>query len=269
MRHTTAVLVLLVCGALCAAAPEASAELSLTLSTHKAEFALGEPIVVEATLRCSNAPARISGRLDPGYTYTSYFVRGPDGKEQLFEPLAHIESVPTERTLQPGESLQASAKLFFGARGWTFGIPGGYQVRAVFLGAIQPPGDVSSNLLSLTVRAPASTDEQEQARLIMGEEQGKFLIWEGGDHLTQGVQALTTLADRYPDSPHGSYANFALGISYSRPFKNFKTNVFRPANLELARTHLGKVRLPLLAPSLRTRLQQLTPALRLQLPGTQ
>jgi len=243
----------------------ASAELSLTLSSHKSSFALGEPIIVDVELKCLGGTARVLGELDPKYHTLIFFVRGPAGGEEAFIPLVLAEALGTETTLGPGESLKESAKLFFGGRGWTFPSPGNYQIRAVFEGVIGAPGPLSSNVLALEVRAPANTAEQEQARLIMGREQGKFLIYEGGDHLTQGIQALRALVSRYPRSPHAAYANFALGMAYSKPFKNFKTGVLRPANPVLARNYLNKVRVGLIAPSLRMRLQQLAPLLNLNL----
>ena len=48
--------------------------------------------------------------------------------------------------------------------------------------------------------APENDQEKDQVNLIMGDEQGKLLLFEGGDHLSTGMQNLTQLTNKYPQS---------------------------------------------------------------------
>ncbi|MGC2571708.1 MAG: hypothetical protein WA364_09375, partial [Candidatus Nitrosopolaris sp.] len=90
----------------------------------------------------------------------------------------------------------------------------------------------------LDIKAPTTKEEKDQVGLIMGDEQGIFLLLEGGDHLTKGIDNLGQLVNNYPESGLAKYANFALGISSSVDFADFSKMKVRPANTEKSVSHL-------------------------------
>jgi hypothetical protein len=85
----------------------------------------------------------------------------------------------------------------------------------------------------------------------MGDEQGKLLLFEGGDHLSTGMQNLTQLTNKYPQSDLAAYANFAIGMNWSRDFKNFHKKELRPANTEKSASHLENAKTKLLTMRIR------------------
>jgi len=50
------------------------------------------------------------------------------------------------------------------------------------------------------------------------------LLFEGGDHLVNGIKNITELAEKYPNTVLGAYANASLGIHLSKDFKDLVQN---------------------------------------------
>ena len=71
----------------------------------------------------------------------------------------------------------------------------------------------------------------------MGDEQGRFLLFEGGDHLTSGMQKLAELATKYPESDLAKYANFSLGIRHLTEFADFTKKQVRQPDTKKSMSH--------------------------------
>ena len=65
-----------------------------------------------------------------------------------------------------------------------------------------------------------------------------LFLFEGGDHLTEGIRKVTELAQRFPNSILGGYANAIIGLYWSEEFKDYKNNRLRAPNPEMANTFL-------------------------------
>jgi hypothetical protein len=214
---------------LTAAAP--AQNLRLSLEVDRAEFALGEPVVVYAALRNEGgAPVQASPHLEPDYGYVTYFVAAEGGAEAAFTPWALKEPAVELETLAPGAEVKRAAKIFFGGSGWTFRQPGRFNVKAVY------EGGITSNTLALTVTAPADRAGREAADLLLGsDEAGKFLLFEGGDHLREGRRRVEHVAEKLSASPHAAYAAAALAESLLRDFADFTRGELRKADPQRAR----------------------------------
>ena len=76
----------------------------------------------------------------------------------------------------------------------------------------------------------------------MGKEQGKFLLFECGDHLTEGISSLQKLVDKHPQSLLANYANFALGKNFAIDFADFQKGKVRKAEPDKSMSHLTKIK---------------------------
>jgi len=217
--------------------PEMQGGLSLEISTDRSEFVLGEPVVLYVTLKnAGSGPVQVMPRLEPDYQFVEYFVKGPDGAESVFLPWAYKDYVGAQTTLQPGDSISGVAKIFYGGNGWTFKVPGTYRLRAVY------ENSASSQEISINVKAPTDDAGQRSSQIFLSsDEVGKFLLFEGGDHLQDGISKLKTVADQMPGTPHAFYANYALGVNMMRDFANFQTNSLRAADPQMAVSYLQKI----------------------------
>jgi hypothetical protein len=205
----------------------------------KKEYLPGQPSMAYLTMTNNGSkPVSIIDRLDPRYDVIKFYIK-KDDKESLFVPYTFIEFIPEEKTLNPGESIHARAKIFYGSNGYTFPEPGSYKVRASYHGITHGFGEiVDSNTTDVIIRPPKDKEEEEQVKLIKGDQQALFFLFEGGDNLTDGINQLTKLAKEYPNSTLGSYANTVLGLQWSREFKDIKNKRVREANHEKASSFL-------------------------------
>jgi tetratricopeptide repeat protein len=216
-------------------------ELDFQIQMGKEDYLSGQPSI--SYLKLTNVGSEnlsLIEKLTPEYNIVKFYIKKEgEGEEVRFIPYVFYEFMPEKTTLKPDESIYGRAKIFYGTNGYTFPKPGTYKVRSEYHGLEEGMGRIiNSNTIDVTIRKPKNKEEEEQVKLIKGKEQALFLLFEGGDHLTEGINQLTKLAQQYPQSILGSYANAVLGLHWSREFKDFKTNQVRKPNYEMARSFL-------------------------------
>jgi len=213
-------------------------EIQLKLHTDKTEYLLGEPVVAYIEVSNIGTQSRsLSNQLDPEYEIVKFFIKNGD-KENLFRPSVVLDSLFRTSLIKPGDSMNAAAKIFYGGKGWTFNSTGKYQIRATYHGLVDISNEVQSNIAEVNIRSPMNVEEKEQVNLIMGAEQGLFLLFEQGDHLINGMNSLAKLTDKFPQSDLAGYANLALGKNYSTDFKDFQKGRVRKAEINKSIAHL-------------------------------
>jgi hypothetical protein len=144
-------------------------------------------------------------------------------------------------TLKPGEVTADVVPIFYGARGWTFPEPGAYTITAGF----KPIGKKQAMNMAKPLTLTVGTDTAGSLVVkegLTGEEAGKFLLWQSGDHLRKGIELLENITEKYPDSIISDYAGFALGKSLNRHFKDFSTKKIRLPDYKKSLEYLQKVR---------------------------
>jgi hypothetical protein len=213
----------------------AAAQLELSLISPQEQFVLGEPVTVRARLaNTGDEPIQVPRNLEPEYGAVVYQIAGPETKQ--FSPWALKEPAEPFTMLAPGQVIDQEIDLFYGGAGWTFQEPGIYQITASY-------ADIASSApLPVNIRVPASDAERDAAaRLLSSDEAGRFLLFRGGEHLTEGISVLEALAQTAPQTPHAAYANVALGINQLRPARDFAKGTVRQADPQAAATRLNSV----------------------------
>jgi|SRR5215216_67462 len=213
------------------------------LSMGKTEYLLGEPVIAYLELSNSGSqPIPVIDQLDPKLGIVKFYIKSGI-EETFFRPYVVADSMPRKYILKPGESVSGAAKIFYGSKGWSFKSSGKYQIRATYNGLVDHPDEeLASNVFEVNIRAPRNEQEKEQVSLIMGDEQALFLLFEAGDHLSNGIRNLMQLTSKYPQSDLAGYANFALGMNYSKDFKDFQRGLVRKADAERSLMHLKSVK---------------------------
>jgi hypothetical protein len=219
-------------------------KIDLKLSTDKLEYLLGEPVIAYIQIINSGSePISIIAQIDPKYDYLNFYIKKEISKEILFVPYVVADSIIQTSILEPGKSITKDIKIFYGGNGWTFESAGKYQIRCVYKGTTENLGEsIGSNVVEINVLPTKSEQEKEQVNLMMGEEQGKFLLFESGDHLTYGISSLLELINKFPESQLANYANFALGKNFAIDFKDFQKGRIRKAEIEKSIEHLNKTK---------------------------
>lgn len=217
----------------------AAESVELTISSDKTEFALGEPVILYVSLKnTGNTSVTLLKILEPEGSFVDYMIKAPGGNYRSFVPWMHKDYDSPGVALSPGQAVNGEAKIFFGGEGWVFTKPGRYEIRALY------EGKISSNTIAITVATPSDTATQNASRLFLeSKEVGKFLLFEGGDHLKDGMGRLEQTAAQLPNTPHAFYANYALGANLTRDFANFQEKRFRKADPQRAIQYLQKAKL--------------------------
>lgn len=219
-------------------------KIDLKLFTDKSEYLLGEPVIAYIQITNSGSePISIVNQLQPKYDYINFYIKREKEEENLFVPYTVADSVIRTTIVEPGNSISQDIKIFYGGNGWTFKLAGKYRVRATYKGNIEITSEkIESNVIEIKVLSPKNEQEKEQVNLMMGKEQGKFLIFESGDHLTYGISSLLELVNKFPESQLANYANFALGKNFAIDFKDFQKGRIRKAEIEKSIDHLNKIK---------------------------
>jgi hypothetical protein len=214
-------------------------ELDFNIQMGKKEYLPSQPSIAYLKLTNNGSkPVSLIDRLDPEYSVVKFYIKSGD-EEFRFFPYTHIDFLAEERKLNPSESIYGHAKIFYGAKGYSFPKVGTYKVRATYEGLFGGLGkQIDSNIIDVKVRPPRNKEEEEQVKLIKGDQQALFFLVSGEDDLTEGIDKLTNLAIQYPDSELGSYANAVLGLHWSREFKDLKNNKIRKPDNEKALSFL-------------------------------
>jgi hypothetical protein len=210
-----------------------SQEQALTLVAEKETYVVGEPVVVYVTVtNIADKVANVPTLFGPEYDVYVYSVQGPDGKATRFSPLMVKETYAPGASLQKGQSVSGSARIYFGAHGYSFSAPGSYSLRCSY-------GPLTSNALVLKFVEPRTAAERAFAEAMLKHgEVGLLMMMEGGDELKDGIAQLEKFVAEYPGTTYSGVAGYILGKNYSKAAMNFVSKKPRAADLAKANKYL-------------------------------
>lgn len=221
----------------------------LRLVAPQDTYTVGEPVIVTVALKnTGDEPVSVIPRLQPEYRFLSVAIK-PPGSDDFVPyraPVLRDARRVGSKTLEAGGRLEAEAKLFLSADGWTFEEPGTYVIQASYpAGAEIGNARIESEPLTITIERPATETTTAARRMLLqegtqqlGKEQGLFLYMEGGDHLMYGAEQLKKLVEEQPDAAQASAAKLALGNAALNPTYDPTRRVRPDANLDEAMKYL-------------------------------
>lgn len=200
-------------------------ELELRIHAQQAAYPLAYPIAIRLIARNDSEQALpLKGRLAPAYGLVQVEYRFEGQNEwRAFQPLAWFEPAEDEEAmLEPGESTEQTAPVYFGDDGWTFAAPGSYELRAI-LKASEDASDVVSNVISIRVAAPETETERAVLQPLLDEagmldsEVGRWLTFGGRIGDTQTQAAVVQAIEDHPETALGSALRLTLASQRLRP----------------------------------------------------
>lgn len=217
------------------------------LSDHKQYF-VGEPVYLTARLKNAGPETqKIISSLDPIDGALEIRLTDPTQQVRTFNPLGEADlDESTLTNLLPGGVVGNVFPVFFGGQGWTFPTPGRYVLVAVYRFPFGS-GKVAT-VRSAALDIDIQSSPQGEGEFLIGEdlkvsrETGKFMAWQGGDHLEAGQALLQTLLQRWPDSPLADYIHSAYTRSFGKRFMDYRKRQVRPPDCRMALEHLAKVK---------------------------
>ena len=229
------------------------ANLALTVTPGRPAYRFMEPVTVDVEVRNIGYDPIPVGGLSPSYGNVRYVIRRPDGTIHEYSPLHHrCELAKAEVTRD--EPHRRTTSLAVGTRGWTFDVPGRYEITAVLpdpsTGAV-----VVSRPTSFWVAYPGNEDE-EVARRALERDASLFLYLKGGEHLDRGKELMAEVAEGFVDHPLAAHANLVLGLNALSGQKSIAARRVTPSNREGAARYLRAAEASAALPeSLRSRLE--------------
>jgi hypothetical protein len=200
---------------------EDNSGLKLVLEVPKS-FAFGEPVVTEVKLYVTDTRGKVvHTELHPNFGFAQIAVQKPNGKVMVHEPpIDHC--IRTETTTLDADlpAIYESAYIGYDREGGQiFDQPGLYKLRGIYYaldGSV-----VLSDVVSMRIRSPLSSADEEVAELFLGDEQGMLLYLLGSDSqfLKSGNEAFDLVLDKYAQHPLAVYARLLKGFNASREFK--------------------------------------------------
>jgi outer membrane protein OmpA-like peptidoglycan-associated protein len=204
---------------------EAATEISLRIQAQSAPYPLGYPIAVRLMAKNeAEHPLRIKDRLAPTYGLVQVEYR-PKGTEDwhAFQPLVWYEPADdAEALLQPGETTEQTAAIYFGDAGWTFGTPGEYELRAT-LRASEDSALTFSNVVPLRTEEPQNETEREVLELLLDSDGtldsdiGRLLIFGGRIGDAESRAPLDQAVSQYPTTALGSALKLTIASQRLNP----------------------------------------------------
>ncbi|MCP4695224.1 MAG: hypothetical protein GY862_00030 [Gammaproteobacteria bacterium] len=186
----------------------------LEIKAEKLAYALAEPVVLYVSVKnTGDEPAQLPAYLGPDFQEIKYTISKAAGGNKPFVSWIIKDAWEPVRYFASGEVREEEIKLFFSAQGWTYPTPGTYTITAEFAGQSSNPLTITvGNAAPATLRAADGDDMEAAAQLLLHSGQaGFFLLFEGGPHLTNGIEILEQIITDYPQTPHAAYARTALG----------------------------------------------------------
>ena len=149
-------------------------------------------------------------------------VTTPAGRDLVLRDVVQVCGEPQEIELAAGESLTRTVQLFYGNNGHVFDEAGRYELRARFVPDAGVETTVDSDVVSTTLREPASDDEREMADLSMDADVGlSFALGDFANYDEAGAK-LKTLSEGYATTDTGTAAALVLANAYGRTFRDVR-----------------------------------------------
>lgn len=209
--------------------PVVAAALRFSLELASPSPILGEPVYLLTRLRNeSSEPVTAAAEPTPEAGGLRIEILRPDGRRVDFLPLVYEDDLYPPDPLPPHRVRAAEVPIFYGGGGWTFDVPGTYGVRAVY----RDPNrrfELEAVPLQVVVSEGDSASRELFADPEAADQAGRFLVWQGGDHLQRGIALLKAIVVQHPRSPLAVHARVALGISSSRDFADYTVGRLRPS----------------------------------------
>lgn len=185
---------------------ETAEGLELRVSPVMAALPLGAPVRVDLELRnAGNQPAVVPERLSLKGGFVRGTVTDPSGNSRIFSSIIGCLDEQPMRTLAPGESIGDSLTLLRGPDGALFPAPGPHRVTVEVRWNVQGIDRIVEGSADVIVTAAADRAHAEAALKVLSSPDALLTLALGGDHLTDGVEAIGAALANPVLRPHYAY----------------------------------------------------------------
>ncbi|UXI70523.1 hypothetical protein [Tahibacter amnicola] len=181
-------------------------DLGLEVTCHTDTVPIGAPARINLALQnIGQVPYEVPKTISLGAGCVRGYVIDPTGTRRTFSPLVLcVDDEPLE-VLKPGQSIRNSLTLLRGGQGALFPIPGAYSVHVeVHWDLGGAPVSVSGESTVIVTPAVDGIHARAAEKLLATPETLLVLVL-GGDHITDGLEALDIALKNPVLGPHYAY----------------------------------------------------------------
>jgi hypothetical protein len=215
--------------------------LVMEIGLSQQDFWHFEPVELEVRLRAQGEKSRklaIPNVIDPGHGAFEIWITRPDGERHRYQPSMRFCAAPTHRRIGGGEAFERDISIFRQSRGYTFRMPGRYQIEAQL--RLSPSEFISSNKAEFEVRRSAPDLEVFAAmRAAMSTPAAvRFLRYKRRLPHREDFVRLKHFAESHPATAATATIHYALGRGLTH-MAALEANARRSASLRSeGATHL-------------------------------
>ncbi|WP_298877888.1 hypothetical protein [uncultured Bradyrhizobium sp.] len=194
-----------------------ASELALTVTAATDRVALGQPLDLTWTMtNNSGVSLRAPNDVSIEALFGSITVTDGEGRERPVRPYVILCEHAKLAELEAGQSVTASAKVFWSTSGFAFEKPGRYRVDVAVSWSAQGVMVGVQSGIDVFVDYPTSATDNHQANLVMHADVGKWVAL-GGEayHLGEACRRLQALSQTA--APAGARAASVAGDGAPAP----------------------------------------------------
>ncbi|PTU75470.1 zinc metalloprotease [Pseudomonas mangrovi] len=177
--------------------------LHLEVKALLGEVPLGAPVRVSlALINRGEVPLLVPANLSLKSEFVSGSVSDPSGNVRSYRTLMHCIEESPFCLLEPGERIENAMTLMRGSEGALFGTSGIHEVK------VEVHWDVDGMIAhlegsaSVMVTAAVDAEHAAAAHKVLGTPDAHLVLAIGGDHLTDGIEAIQAALDSPVLRPH-------------------------------------------------------------------
>lgn len=177
--------------------------LQLEVKALLGEVPLGAPVRVSlALINRGEVPLQVPADLSLKGEFVSGSVIDPSGTARSYRTLMHCIEESPFCLLEPGERIESSMTLMRGSEGALFGTSGIHEVKVEVHWDIDGMIAHLQGSASVMVTAAVDAGHAAAAHKVLSTPDAHLVLAIGGDHLTDGIEAIQAALDSPVLRPH-------------------------------------------------------------------
>jgi hypothetical protein len=198
-------------------------------------FDIGVPVHLALQVENTSAtPVQVIDRLQPEEGMLRVLIQRPSGDiVEFVPPVRRLMAPPVRAELAPGETLNASIGLSYGAHGHQFAQTGEYIITVYF--PCFPLGFLAVASHRIRIAHPLTRGSEELAHLLTGKEAAQFLYFGGSARNADLTAELAEATDRFGESDPAAVRHIAGALARNAARTHKRIDVKRGRRVIVAR----------------------------------
>jgi len=197
-------------------------EFSIEISTARTEFLSIEPFELDVRVsvpKSAKRKVKIPNEIDPGYRTFLIWIEHPSGERLLYKSPRYYCAMGNTMTLNPGESFERDISIFGQSGGYTFRLPGEYNITAELI--LPDNTKIMSNKLTIEI-LPSHKDWGKKV-ILSKPGVARLLYHRQADSRSSALRILKDYRNANKSDPNISVIDYTIGRIHADIARELKT----------------------------------------------